>query len=117
MTPVSAGQWPQRWSMSEVNEIAASLDELDKAILNVAQAEFPLVSKPYAAIAVKVGCDEAEVLKRFAVLKQKNIIRQSSAIFDTRALGYKSTLVAMKFDPAQIDAGAEVINAHPGVSH
>jgi DNA-binding Lrp family transcriptional regulator len=54
---------------------------------------------------------------RFAVLKQKNIIRQSSAIFDTRALGYKSTLVAMKFDPAKLDAGAEVINRHPGVSH
>ncbi len=103
--------------MSEVNEIAASLDELDKAILNVAQAEFPLVSQPYAAIGEKVGCDEAEVLRRFKVLKEKNIIRQSSAIFDTRALGYKSTLVAMKFDPAKIDAGAEVINAHPGVSH
>jgi DNA-binding Lrp family transcriptional regulator len=103
--------------MSEVNEIAASLDDLDKAILNVAQGEFPLVSKPYAAIGERVGANEAEILKRFATLKAKNIIRQSSAIFDTRALGYKSTLVAMKFDPAQIDAGAEVINAHPGVSH
>ena len=103
--------------MSQAEDIAASLDELDKSILNVAQAEFPLVTRPYAAIAERVGCDEAEVMRRFQVLKDKNIIRQSSAIFDTRALGYKSTLVAMKFDPAKIDAGAEVINAHPGVSH
>jgi DNA-binding Lrp family transcriptional regulator len=103
--------------MSTETDIASTLDELDKSILNAAQAEFPLVSRPYAAIGDKCGCSEDEVLKRFAVLKSKNIIRQSSAIFDTRALGYKSTLVAMKFDPAQIDAGAEVINAHPGVSH
>lgn len=102
--------------MSEIN-IADTLDELDKSILNKAQAEFPLVPRPYAAIAEAVGCSEDEVLKRFAVLKQKGIIRQTSAIFDTRALGYKSTLVAMKFDPAQLDAGAEVINQHPGVSH
>lgn len=103
--------------MSEAQDIAASLDELDKSILNVAQGEFPLVSRPYAAIAERVGSTEDEVLRRFQILKDKNIIRQSSAIFDTRALGYKSTLVAMKFDPAKIDAGAEVINAHPGVSH
>ncbi len=97
--------------------IADSLDELDKSILNAAQAEFPLVSRPYAALGEKCGCSEAEVLKRFAELKAKGIIRQTSAIFDTRALGYKSTLVAMKFDPARLDAGAEVINQHPGVSH
>lgn len=97
--------------------IAASLDEADKSILNVAQAEFPLTAKPYAAIAERCKLTEAEVLARFKVLKEKNIVRQTSAIFDTRALGYKSTLVAMKFDAEQLDAGAEVINRHPGVSH
>jgi DNA-binding Lrp family transcriptional regulator len=104
-------------SDAQEQDIASTLDELDKSILNVCQGEFPLVSRPYAAIAERCQTTEEEVLKRFAVLKQKNIIRQSSAIFDTRALGYKSTLVAMKFDPAKLDAGAEVINQHPGVSH
>jgi siroheme decarboxylase len=103
--------------MAAETDIASTLDELDKSILNAAQAEFPLCTRPYAAIGEKCGCSEDEVLKRFAVLKHKGIIRQTSAIFDTRALGYKSTLVAMKFDPARLDAGAEVINQHPGVSH
>jgi DNA-binding Lrp family transcriptional regulator len=102
--------------MNELN-LADSLDELDKSILNLAQSEFPLVSRPYAALAEKCGTDETEVLRRFKSLKDKGIIRQTSAIFDTRALGYKSTLVAMKFDPARLDAGAAVINTHPGVSH
>lgn len=103
--------------MSENLNIADTLDDLDKEILNVVQSEFPLVSRPYAAVAERVNSTEAEVLKRMAVLKEKQVIRQTSAIFDTRALGYKSTLVAMKFDEAQLDAGAEVVNRHPGVSH
>jgi len=104
--------------MSESDSaLAASLDELDKSLLNVAQAEFPLQSRPYAVLGAKIGLDEAEVLVRFAGLKAKGIIRQTSAIFDTRALGYKSTLVAMKFDPALLDQGAALVSLHPGVSH
>ena len=45
------------------------------------------------------------------------MLRQLSAIFDTRALGYTSALVAAKVDPDHIDDAAAVINAHPGVSH
>jgi DNA-binding Lrp family transcriptional regulator len=45
------------------------------------------------------------------------VIRQLSAIFDTRALGYQSTLAAMKADSSRVDEAAEVINQHPGVSH
>ena len=45
------------------------------------------------------------------------MLRQLSAIFDTRALGYGSALVAAKIDPDRVDEAAEVISAHPGVSH
>jgi DNA-binding Lrp family transcriptional regulator len=101
---------------TELN-VADTLDTLDKDILNVIQAEFPLLSRPYLAVAKRVNSDEDEVMRRIVELKKKNVIRQTSAIFDTRALGYKSTLVAMKFDADRLDAGAEVINQHPGVSH
>ncbi len=101
---------------TEIN-VADTLDALDKEILNAIQAEFPLLNRPYLAVGEKAGCSEEEVMRRITVLKEKNVIRQTSAIFDTRALGYKSTLVAMRFDPERLDAGAAVINAHPGVSH
>ena len=45
------------------------------------------------------------------------MLRQLSAIFDTRALGYGSALVAAKIDPDHIDEAAAVISEHPGVSH
>ena len=50
-------------------------------------------------------------------LKQAGVIRQISAIFDTRSLGYASSLVAAKIAPARLDAAVAVINSHPGVSH
>jgi DNA-binding Lrp family transcriptional regulator len=50
-------------------------------------------------------------------VKDTGVLRQLSAIFDTRALGYMSALVAAKVDPDRIDAAAAVISEHPGVSH
>ena len=59
----------------------------------------------------------SEVLDRIRALKQSNVVRQISAIFDTRRLGYKTMLVAMRFASDKLDSGAQVINQHPGVSH
>lgn len=94
------------------------LDEFDRRLLTVLQKDIPLTTRPFAAIGETLGLNEAEVLERVKRLKEEErVIRQISAIFDTKSLGYKSTLVAMKFDDAAIDAGARVINQHPGVSH
>jgi DNA-binding Lrp family transcriptional regulator len=57
------------------------------------------------------------VLRRVRALKAGKVVRQISAIFDTRSLGYKSSLVAVKCDPAREEAAAAIINEHPGVSH
>ena len=63
------------------------------------------------------GASEAEVISRVRRLKEQRVIRQISAIFDTKSLGYESSLVAVKCDPALVDEVAAVIGAHPGVSH
>ena len=81
------------------------------------QNAFPMSERPFKEMAEKVGSTEEEVLKTVQKLKDEKIIRQTSAIFDTKRLGYKSSLVAFKVDEEKIDAAAEVINAHPGVSH
>ena len=59
----------------------------------------------------------SDVLDRIRALKESNVVRQISAIFDTRRLGYKTVLVAMRFAEDKLDSGAHVINQHPGVSH
>lgn len=96
----------------------ADLTPLDRNLLDAVQAGIPLVERPFAAIAQTIGTDEAGVLDRLGVLKrERRIVRQISAIFDTPALGYRSALVAAQYADDAIDAAAAVIGAHPGVSH
>lgn len=60
---------------------------------------------------------EKEVISRIERLKEEKVIRQISAIFDTRSLGYTSSLVAARIATDRLDAAVSVINSHPGVSH
>ncbi|HEU03612.1 MAG TPA: Lrp/AsnC family transcriptional regulator [Nitrosopumilus sp.] len=93
------------------------MDDLDKQILNEIQWTFPLVSQPFHEIAKKFDISPEAVKERLKNLKKTGILRQLSAIFDTRKLGYKSSLVAMEIEPDKLEYIASQINRHPGVSH
>lgn len=86
-------------------------------ILSRIQKKFPLVAKPFKVIAQELGISEEEVLDILQEQKKSNIIRQTSAIFDTKRLGYKSSLVAFKVAQEKISAAVKIINSHPGISH
>jgi DNA-binding Lrp family transcriptional regulator len=96
---------------------AIALDDLDRRLLNLMQGSFPLAPRPYAAVAGEAGIPEAETLKRVERLVRERIVRQVTPIYDTRALGYGSMLVAAKVDAEFPHRAAQVINSHPGVSH
>jgi DNA-binding Lrp family transcriptional regulator len=96
---------------------AIPLDELDRKLLNLMQGSFPIVRRPYAEVALAAEVSEDEVLARVQRLLDGRIIRQVTPIYDTRALGFASMLVAAKIDDEQLWAAAKVVNAHPGVSH
>lgn len=93
------------------------LDPIDQELLNAVQWSFPLTEDPYGELGTRVGISRTEVQDRLRAAKASGILRQLSAIFDTRALGFSSALVAAKIDPERVDDAAEVINEHPGVSH
>jgi len=86
-------------------------------ILSRIQKKFPLVPKPFEAIANELDITENEVLTILQKEKTDGIIRQTSAIFDTKRLGYKSSLVAFKIPKNKIDDAVKIINSHPGISH
>jgi DNA-binding Lrp family transcriptional regulator len=93
------------------------LDNIDKQILNDIQWTFPLVERPFLELAKEYHISEEQVIERIKKLKDIGIIRQISAIFDTRKLGYKSALVAFAVKENKIEDVANEINKHPGVSH
>ena len=92
-------------------------DTTEAALLNQIQSTIPVVEHPFAELARKVGTNEDQVIQRLQSLKSDGIIRQISAIFDTRSLGYESSLVAARVDPSRVDEAAAIISRHPGVSH
>lgn len=96
---------------------AIAIDPLDRELLNIIQVEFPLDPRPFALLAGTLGTTEDDILERLASLKRERIVRQISMIFDTRALGYKSSLVATRAPDHHVDDAARIISDHPGVSH
>ncbi len=94
-----------------------NLDALDRSLLERLQAQFPLVQRPFASLAQDADLKEAEVLERIQMLKAAGMIREISAIFDTRRLGYQTTLVAFHVASDGLEKAAALVNAHPGVSH
>jgi DNA-binding Lrp family transcriptional regulator len=102
---------------SRTEGAAVALDELDRRLLNLMQGSFPLDPHPYAAVARAAEIPEEQVLERVGRLLEERIIRQVTPIYDTRALGYSSMLVAAKVDPEHPWRAAKIVNAHPGVSH
>jgi len=95
----------------------AATDAADAALLGVLQEQVPFVRRPFAELGKRCGIAEDETLARVKALKERKVIRQISAIFDTRSLGYASSLVAAKIAPEKLDSAVAVINSHPGVSH
>jgi len=90
---------------------------MENELLYEMQNAFPITQRPFRDVAKKLGITETEVLNMVQTLKEEKIIRQTSAIFDTKRLGYTSSLVAFKVTKTQIDKAVQIINAHPGVSH
>jgi len=93
------------------------MDKLDKELLNEIQWTFPLVTRPFDAIAKKFDTTPEIIKEHLNNLKKVGILRQLSAIFDTRKLGYTSSLVAMEIEHDKLEYVASQINRHPGVSH
>ena len=86
-------------------------------ILYRIQKSFPLVKRPFEEIAKELNISENEVIEILQKEKENKIMRQTSAIFDTKKLGYTSSLVAFEIAQDDIDEAVIILNSHPGISH
>jgi DNA-binding Lrp family transcriptional regulator len=96
---------------------AVPLDDVDRRLMNLLQSSFPLAPEPFELVAGQAELPASEVHERTQRLLDERIIREITPIFDTRALGYASMLVAAKVDSDNPHRAAQIINSHPGVSH
>lgn len=93
------------------------MDSLDKQILDIIQSDFPLESRPYAVVGERIGLTEAETLARVRALKEQGVIRRIGGNFQSKALGWHSTLCAACVPEDKFDDFVAEVNAHTGVTH
>ncbi len=93
------------------------LNDADKKILDIIQSNFPLSSRPYKVIGDEIGMEEEEVLSNVLNLKKQGIIRRLGANFQSKKLGFRSTLCAAKVPDDKLDLFIQEVNAKKGVTH
>ena len=93
------------------------IDDIDRAILNLIQSDFPITPRPYLAIAQRLGFSENDVINRLNRLKIKGIIRRIGGNFVPEKLGFVSTLCAARVPEDKIQSFAKTVNRYPGVTH
>jgi len=93
------------------------LSDIDRKLVGLLQAAFPLTKRPYADLASGLGISEEEVMMQIRQLKQEGIIRQISPVLAPASLGYRTTLVAMKVAAGEMNKAAQLVLKHPGISH
>ena len=89
----------------------------DQDLLIALQRGVPIVRRPLAAIAESVGATEADVVRFARDLFEKRIARRFGAVFDSRRLGYGSTLCAVDVPEPELERVAALLHPHPGVTH
>ncbi|MDD5210025.1 MAG: Lrp/AsnC ligand binding domain-containing protein [Elusimicrobiales bacterium] len=90
---------------------------IDKLVLDAAQNDIPCTARPFADLGASLGVSEAEVLKVLKAYKKKGLVRRIGGSFETRKLGFSSTLAGARVKPARLAAVAKEISKFPGVTH
>lgn len=76
-------------------------NELDRQIIRELQRDLPIVGRPYAAVAARLGVSEDELLKRIRSLMQQGAIRRISAVLRHRRIGFTANALCVWQVPAE----------------
>jgi DNA-binding Lrp family transcriptional regulator len=93
------------------------MDDSDRKILGTIQSDFPLSRRPYRDLSDRLGLSEEEIFGRVKRLRKEGIIRRIGGSFDSRCLGFTTTLCAAKVPDNRIMLFVEEVNKYPGVTH
>ena len=88
-----------------------------REVLNLIQKKIPLDNRPFLTIASKLNITEERVINIIKELKKDGYIRRIGGIFNSKKLGYCSTLCAIKVPYERVPEVSDFINSYNGVTH
>ncbi len=95
-----------------------TLDEADKALLQMLQDDFPLTTRPWDALAERLNTTAEDVMERIGKLKEEGVIRRIGPVLETDRVGLTArTLVLMKVPPERMDEVAGIVSGFDEVTH
>lgn len=94
-----------------------TLDATDRQILNTLQDGFPLVPRPFAAVAETLSLTETDLIARLKRLREVGAITRFGPFFDAAAMGGAFCLCAMEVPAARFDEVMTKVNDFPEVAH
>lgn len=96
---------------------AVTLDDLDRALINAFQGEFPISERPYAEAGAALGMSEDEVLSRLQRLRETGVLTRFGPMFQIERMGGAFCLAALAVPEEDFDRIADQVNALPQVAH
>jgi len=93
------------------------MDDLDRRILDALQHDFPLSERPFDILAQRLGVDPDLLWRRVEAMRRSGVIRRLGASLDSRKLGFRSTLAAVRVRPDFVARATEAIGRHVEVTH
>ena len=93
------------------------MDTTDREIVTLIQSGFPVEAHPYDAIGRQIGISGDEVMRRLKAIKESGEIRRMGASFDSRKLGYSSTLCAVHVPQEKMEAAIAAVNSYHNITH
>lgn len=96
----------------------ARMTDEERAFLCAVQEDLPLVPRPFAEAAARLGISEEEVVRRIATFRNRKWIRRFAALLRHREAGYShNAMVTWDVPAAECDAAGARAAAFPFVTH
>lgn len=98
--------------------IMETIDEKDRRILELVQGDLPSGTRPFDALAGRLGMETGEFITRLNSLRERGIIRSVKAILRHRHAGFSSgAMVVWAVPERDIEEVGKRIASRPEVSH
>ncbi|MDA3926309.1 MAG: hypothetical protein PF904_16575 [Kiritimatiellae bacterium] len=93
------------------------MSDKESQLIMAAQRGIPVVERPFAVLGEACDISEGEVIDIINKLRASGEARRFGAVFDSRKLGYRSTLCSMQIPEDEISDVSRNVTALRGVTH